>query len=101
MVGRWGMSEAIGPLTVLPGPADQLGFFGESPMAASPETRALVDSEVRRIVEECYAEALRLLQGHRAQLDALVAELLRRETLDEADAYAAAGIARPERVPVG
>ncbi len=101
MVGRWGMSEAIGPLTVLPGPGDQMGFFGESPMAVSPETRALVDAEVRRIVEQCYADAKRLLNEHRPQLDALVAELLRRETLDEADAYAAAGIDRPERVTAG
>jgi cell division protease FtsH len=98
MVGRWGMSDAIGPLTVLPGPNDQMGIFGESPMATSQETRTLVDTEVRRIVDECYGEARAKLRAHRPQLDALVAELLRRETLDEAEAYAAAGIERPERV---
>jgi cell division protease FtsH len=97
MVGRWGMSEAIGPLTVLPGPNDQV-MFGESPMAASGQTRALIDSEVRRIVEECYSAAIQQLNDHRDKLNALTAELLRRETLDEADAYAAAGIPRPERV---
>jgi cell division protease FtsH len=99
MVGRWGMSEAIGPLTVLPGPNDQV-MFGESPMAASQQTRTLIDSEVRRIVEDCYIAAKRQLNDHRAQLESLVAELIKRETLDEVDAYAAAGIPRPERVVI-
>jgi cell division protease FtsH len=58
----------------------------------------LVDSEVRRIVEECYAEALRLLGDHREQLEALAHALLEHETLDQVDAYAAAGMA-PEPVP--
>lgn len=57
-----------------------------------------VDDEVRRITEECYAEARRLVREHRAQLDAIVAELLAKESLDEAEIYAAAGIAR-ERAP--
>jgi cell division protease FtsH len=51
---------------------------------------------VRRIVDEAYARALELLGLHRDQLDALVAALLERETLDETEAYAIAGI---ERVP--
>ncbi len=42
-----------------------------------------------------YAEARRLLREHRNRLDAIVEQLLARETLDEADVYAAAGIARP------
>jgi cell division protease FtsH len=58
-----------------------------------------VDEEVRRIVrrivDECYAEARRLLRANRDRLDAIVKELLVRETLDEPDVYAAAGIARP------
>ena len=99
MVGRWGMSDAIGPLTVLPGPNDQV-MFGESPMSASSETRALVDKETRRIVEECYGVALAKLGDHRMQLDALATALLERETLDELDAYAIAGIDRPDRVSV-
>ena len=97
MVGRWGMSDAIGPLTVLPGPNDQMGFFGDSAMSPSPETRALVDSEVRKIVESAYNDARRLLREHRNQLDALTQALLVRETLDEIDAYAVAGIVRPPK----
>jgi cell division protease FtsH len=54
-----------------------------------------VDEEVRRIVDECYIEARRLLRTNRDKLDAIVQELLARETLDEADVYRAAGITRP------
>ncbi|MET3422249.1 cell division protease FtsH [Actinoplanes tereljensis] len=91
MVGRWGMSEAIGPVTVLPPPGQEspLGLDG-----VAPATKELVDAEVRKIVDECYADALRLLQQHRPQLNQLAHKLLESETLDEDDAYAAAGIDR-------
>jgi len=49
---------------------------------------------VRRIVEECYDEAVATLTDHRTRLDGLAHTLLDRETLDEDDAYAAAGIPR-------
>jgi len=53
-----------------------------------------VDEEVRRITDECYAEARRLLKENRDKLDAIVVQLLARESLDEPEIYAAAGIAR-------
>ena len=93
MVGRWGMSEAIGPVTVLPPPGSESPFGLDG---IAPATKELIDAEVRLIVEECYAEALRLLRGHRDQLSRLAHKLLEAETLDEDDAYAAAGIARDE-----
>ena len=91
MVGRWGMSEVIGPVTVLPPPGQEspLGLDG-----VAPATKELVDAEVRKIVDECYAEAIELLRGHRPQLNNLAERLLAAETLDEDDAYAAAGIDR-------
>ena len=91
MVGRWGMSDAIGPVTVLPPPGQEspLGLDG-----VAPATKELIDAEVRKIVDECYAEALEQLRGHRAQLNSLAGKLLQSETLDENDAYAAAGIDR-------
>ena len=58
-------------------------------------TRELVDTEARRIVEECYERALRRLSEHREQLESLARALLERETLDEVDAYAAAGFQPP------
>ena len=54
----------------------------------------VVDEEVRRITDECYAEARRLLSDNRCKLDAIAAQLLARESLDEPEIYAAAGITR-------
>jgi cell division protease FtsH len=90
MVGRWGMSEAVGLVSVLPRPEDQQAMFpGAS--AVSEATRELVDSEVRRIVDECYEKAVSKLRENRDRLESLAKTLLERETLDEADAYRAAG----------
>jgi cell division protease FtsH len=87
MVGRWGMSERIGTLSVLPADGDpRLAGISDGLLDA-------VDEEVRRIVEACYADARRLLRENRDKLDAIVAQLLVRESLDEPEIYAAAGIA--------
>jgi cell division protease FtsH len=91
MVGRWGMSEEIGLVTVLPAEgAGPFGLMGEGTI--SEQTRQLLDAEVRRITDESHQRALTVLSEHREQLDALAHALLEHETLDEPDAYAAAGI---------
>ncbi|MFE9845737.1 ATP-dependent zinc metalloprotease FtsH [Streptomyces goshikiensis] len=92
MVGRWGMSERVGRLTAIP--ADAQSPYG---LLAAPATLDVVDHEMRRIVDECHAQALRLLREHRPKLDALARALLASETLDEPAAYAAAGIPRPAK----
>jgi cell division protease FtsH len=93
MVGRWGMSERIGTLSVLPAEGDpRMAGISDGLLDA-------VDEEVRRITDECYAEARRLLSGNRDKLDAIVTQLLEHESLDEPEIYAAAGIARPPRLP--
>ena len=92
MVGRWGMSRAIGPIAVLP--QDGISPFLPGASETSEATQRLVDEEVRRIVESAHSEVSTLLREHRANLDALVNALLEHETLDEADAYAAAGLPR-------
>jgi cell division protease FtsH len=91
MVGRWGMSGAVGPVTVLPPPGQEspLGLDG-----IAPATKELVDREVRRIVEECHEEAVATLVAHRDQLNRLAHALVEKETLDEDEAYAAAGVPR-------
>ena len=53
-----------------------------------------MDDEVRRIVDDALAAVRTLLTTHRGELDDLVDGLLDRETLDEDEAYEAAGIAR-------
>ena len=97
MVGRWGMSERVGLATVLPAPGQEqplLDGFGPA-----PATRELVDAEVRRVLDECYQEALATLRSNRDRLDRLARSLLEHETLDADQAYAAAGIARESAAP--
>ena len=93
MVGRWGMSEAIGPVAVIP--RDGSGPLLPGASEVSEETQRVVDEEVRRLVERCDDEVARLLSENRDRLDALVRALMERETLDEEDAYAVAGVERP------
>jgi cell division protease FtsH len=92
MVGRWGMSEAVGPLAVLP--ADGRGPFFPPGGEVSEDTQRLVDAEIRRIVDEAHDDVVALLQENRSRLDSLAEALLEHETLDEDEAYAAAGVAR-------
>jgi cell division protease FtsH len=85
------MSAAVGPVSVLPPPGEEQPFGVD---AVAPATKELVDTEVRRLVEECYAQAVETLQGNRARLDRLARTLFERETLGEDEAYAAAGVSR-------
>jgi cell division protease FtsH len=92
MVGRWGMSDAVGPLAVIP--ADGRGPLLPGTSEVSEHTQQLIDEEVRRIVQEARQEVVTLLRENRDKLDSLAQALLEHETLDEEAAYAAAGVAR-------
>ena len=91
MVGRWGMSEAIGPVTVY----DERSVDAFGRPQVSEKTLELVDGEVRRIVDECYTAAVTTLRDERERLERLTAALLDKETLEGAEAYDVAGIDRP------
>jgi cell division protease FtsH len=95
MVGRWGMSDAIGTITVIP--SDGQGPLLPGAAGVSEETQRLIDEEVRRVVAGARTTVLALLKENRDKLDALAEALLAHETLDQADAYAAAGIAEPRQ----
>ncbi len=90
MVGRWGMSEALGPIAVLP--ADGQGPFLPGASETSETTQRLLDEEVHRLVDGAHDEVTRLITEHRDQLESLAQALLKAETLDAPDAYAAAGV---------
>ncbi|HUY58998.1 MAG TPA: ATP-dependent zinc metalloprotease FtsH [Solirubrobacteraceae bacterium] len=90
MVGRWGMSDKIGPIAVLPSDASGPLFPGTSETSA--DTQRLIDQEVRRLVDESHAQVTQLLTDNRDKLDGLMRALLAAETLDASDAYAAAGL---------
>ncbi|HLM87127.1 MAG TPA: ATP-dependent zinc metalloprotease FtsH [Solirubrobacteraceae bacterium] len=101
MVGRWGMSAAIGPIAVLP--EEGQGMFLPGVSETSQETQRMVDAEVRALVEGAHQEVTQLLEEHRDQLEGLAQALLKAETLDAPDAYAAASVPltaeEPARTP--
>jgi cell division protease FtsH len=99
MVGRWGMSDALGPISTIPRDGSRLFVPGVAEVA--PETQKLVDDEVRRIVADAHEDVVTLLTENRARLDTLARALLEHETLDEDDAYAAAGVTRPQSEAAG
>ncbi|HEY4844372.1 MAG TPA: ATP-dependent zinc metalloprotease FtsH [Candidatus Dormibacteraeota bacterium] len=90
MVVRWGMSPKLGPIN-LTQPGDGAGYREQF----SEETARLLDEEVRRIVDECHQEAIRMLTENRDRLDRLVEALLKKDTLDQDEIYAATGLSRP------
>jgi cell division protease FtsH len=89
MVGRWGMSDKLGPVALLP--SDGQGPLLPGVSETSPQTQWLVDQEVQRLIDDAHAEVTQLLSEHRDQLDSLTHALLDAETLDAIDAYRAAG----------
>jgi cell division protease FtsH len=94
------MSTAIGPLAVAS--TDGRGPYYPGGSEVSERTQQLVDEEMRRIVDEAHEQVLALLKEHRSQLDSLAEALLEHETLDEDDAYAAAGVDRePDEASAG
>jgi cell division protease FtsH len=95
MVGRWGMSPAIGPIAVIP--SDAQGPLLPGVSEVSQETQRTVDEEVRRIVDEAHRAVTQLLTEHRDKLDSLTERLLEKETLDQDEAYEAAGVPLPTR----
>jgi cell division protease FtsH len=94
MLGRWGMSQKIGMVAVLP--REGANPWGD---VTSPRTLELLDDEVRRTVEAAYEVVLGLLTAERPRLDALAEALIERETLDQIDAYRIADLTEPEALP--
>ena len=85
MVTDYGMSDRIGMVKL--GDVDTEAFghgSGEGPRAFSDETAAIIDEEVRRLLDNAMREAWRILSENRGVLDTLASRLLEEETLDEA-----------------
>jgi cell division protease FtsH len=95
------MSEKLGPVALA---QRNEGFLdsGEAETSMpgawrpySEETARLIDAEVRRVLDESYADAVRLLRQRRPELEALARALLEHETLDEQEILHVTGL-RPE-----
>lgn len=79
MVTQYGMSEKFGLIGLQTVESQYLD--GRAVMNCSDVTAAEVDSEVMRILKECYAKALELLGGNRAVMDKIAEYLIEKETI--------------------
>jgi cell division protease FtsH len=81
MVTRFGMSDALG--TMVYEDTEQEGMFGKmGSRSVSEATQQKVDAEIRRILDEQYALARRLIEENRDKLEMMTKCLLEWETLD-------------------
>ena len=86
MVTEWGMSELLGFQHF--GTREEVLFLGREVNKSneiSEETARKIDSEIKRILDECYQQALDVLTHNRETLDLLTNLLIERETLDGRD----------------
>ncbi len=82
MVTRLGMSSELGPLQY--GQKEELIFLGREISEQRDYSEAVaetIDQEVRKIVEQAYSLAKKLLTQYRDQLDAVAKKLLEAETI--------------------
>ena len=84
MVTEWGMSDKLGFLAY--SGDEQEVFLGRSVnhvKKVSDNTADIIDTEVRRIVDEAYADATKILKDYNVELERLAHGLLEYETLNE------------------
>jgi len=97
MVCLYGMSEKVGMANCAQrAPAYLPGQPFQLQRDCSEQTAREIDEEVKRILDTCYAEAREILVTHRECLERVVAELLKRETLDGETLYQLIGKRMPE-----
>lgn len=87
MVTRWGMSDLVGKVALSSSNDSYLGEY-DSGRQYGDKTAQVVDAEIKGIIDGQYARMLELIEGHRSELESVVAVLLERETIhaDEFDA---------------
>jgi cell division protease FtsH len=102
MVGLWGMSEDVGPIYL--GTGEEHVFLGREIVqekAFSDSTAQRLDLAVREMIESALQRAIEINRQRRADLDALVAALLERETLDAKEVVGVLGPAAPVDIEAG
>lgn len=83
MVTKWGLSEELGPLLYDDEEGDPFGRgYGQAAKPFAEETQRRIDSEVRSIIDECYAKATMLLESNRDILENMTQALMKYETIN-------------------
>lgn len=86
MVTEYGMSETIG--TVNYGGEGSQVFIGrdyQDRVSYSEKEASVIDGEIKKIIDKCFAEAQEILKSHKAQVDTMVEVLLEKETIYKDD----------------
>ncbi|SIR03891.1 membrane protease FtsH catalytic subunit [Marinobacterium stanieri] len=82
MVTKWGLSDDLGPLLYGEEDDDPFGRgMGQGSKPMSEETQKRIDTEVKRIIDECYQKASQILHDNRDILDAMAEALMKYETI--------------------
>ena len=98
MVTMYGMSDEIGTIYLANDQEVFVGMeFGQS-RDYSEEVAAQIDREVKRLLAECYAKAVKLLEDHRKEMDNVVNALLAEDTLSRKEFVA---LMNGEKLPAG
>ena len=86
MVCEWGMSDKMGAVAYDERSENQyVGGGGHSEKKYSEDTAKSIDEEVRRILDEAHAEAVRVITANREQVELMTNMLMEFETLDAVD----------------
>jgi cell division protease FtsH len=102
MVTEYGMSDKLGPLAL--GKKDELVFLGREineQRNYSDEIAFEIDKEIRRLIDEAYATATRILSTHQEKLDMIAMLLMDRETISGEELEELFETPRPEPKLVG
>ncbi len=86
MVSEWGMSEKLGPVAL--GKVEEEVFIGRELGVKRPYSEAtarIIDEEIKRFVNEAYQTAIEIVRNNREILEAIVEELLQKETITGED----------------
>lgn len=98
MVTMYGMSDEVGTMYLANDQEVFVGMeFGQS-RDYSEEVAAQIDREVKRLLAECYAKAVKLLEDHRKEMDNVVNALLAEDTLSRKEFVA---LMNGEKLPAG
>lgn len=92
MICELGMNEKVGKIIY----AKRLDFLKRTEMLdCSPETKLLIEGEVKKLTDQAYERAMEILTQHRDGLEKLAAALLERETLNADEVYELLGESKP------
>jgi cell division protease FtsH len=83
MVQTWGMSKELGPIDYSPQTPDM--YFGIGGAEYSQKTAEVIDSEVKKLIDQAYKAARGIIEGNKDKLQAIAETLLKYETLDASE----------------